>query len=288
MLEDIEIVGEAEAGRAIQVRRQINKLLAATNTSTYDLADLLWEAKSKNFFSGWGFESFAKYAKSLDIKYSRAFYLVRMVENMKAAGLERAQYEPVGLLKLRIISRLKPETEYNGTPVTLLIRELTLKAQQMTAEEVRHEVDTIQGLTEDESMVWINFQVKKLVRENVIKAAIALAKKHMPESQTQDNDGNYHPPSDGAALEVICANFLADPNFQEDVPQETVSDDTSELTEEEGTESMDTNNLPAASFPEGVTFPVDTNDIPVAPFPEGVTFQDILLPTDETIAKILK
>src|SRR5689334_4531025 len=95
------IVGEVEAGRAATVRRQINKLVALANTSTFDLAELLYESKSKNYFTGWGFESFAKYAKSLAIKYTKSFYLVRIVENMKAAGLERAQWEPVGMGKLR-------------------------------------------------------------------------------------------------------------------------------------------------------------------------------------------
>lgn len=231
MLEDTVIVGEAEAGRAIQVRRQINKLVAATNTNTFDLADLLWEAKTKNFFTGWGFESFSKFAKSLDIKYSKSYYLVRIVENMKAAGLTREQFEPVGLGKLRIIARLQPETEFNGTPVSLLIHDLTLKAHQMSLEEVQHEVDTIQGLTEDESMVWMNVHLKKLARENVVKPAFALAKKHMPEAQTKDSDGNYHPPSDGAALEMLCANFLADPNFAiaEPTPEPLVMEEAAAL-----------------------------------------------------------
>jgi hypothetical protein len=62
-------------------------------------------------------------------------------------------------------------------------------------------------------MVWLNIHLKKLARENCVKPALALAKKHMPESQTKDDDGNFIDPSDGAALEMICANFLADPNF---------------------------------------------------------------------------
>src|SRR5216684_8183937 len=110
---DTIIVGDIEAGRATTVRRAINKLVAVSNTSTFDLAELLFEAKSRNYFAGWGFESFSKYARSLALRYTKSYYLVKIVENMKAAGLERVQYEPVGLTKLRIISRLKPETEFN-------------------------------------------------------------------------------------------------------------------------------------------------------------------------------
>lgn len=213
---DTVIVGEAEAGRATQVRRTINKLISTANSSTFDLAELLFEAKSKNFYAGWGFESFSKYVKSLDFKVAKSYYLVRIVENMKAAALERAQYEPVGLAKLRIISRLKPDTEYNGTPVSMLIRELTLKATDMSLEEVQFEVDTILGLTEDESMVWLNIRCKKSAREDVIKPALALAKKHLgtkPADGVEGEEGQQKDESDGRALEMICANFLADPNY---------------------------------------------------------------------------
>lgn len=208
------IIGEQEAGRATTVRRAINKLVAASNTSTFDLSDLLHEAKSKLYFTGWGFPSFSQYAKSLALKVTKSYYLVRIKENMIAAGLTRPEYEPVGLGKLRIISRLKPETEYKGTPVSLLIRELILKAGQMTPEEVQHEVDTIMGLTEDESMVWINIKVKNLARETVIKPAFEKMKKHLGTLPSDEEQGENVEATDGRALEMICANFLADANYE--------------------------------------------------------------------------
>ena len=166
--------------------------------------------------------SFSKYAKSLDIKYSKAYYLVNIREKMLAAGLERVQYEPVGLGKLRVIARLKPDTEYQGTPVSLLIRELTLKAGTMSQEEIQFEVDTIMGLTADESMVWINIKVKKLARENVIKVAFEKMKKHLGTVPDEtEAEGQHKDASDGRALEMICANFLADPNY--DTPEAAVS-----------------------------------------------------------------
>jgi hypothetical protein len=133
---------------------------------------------------------------------------------MNAAGLTREQYEPVGLTKLRTLSVLNKELEkeFNGVPMPLVVNQLTLKAPQMTAEEVQYEVDTILGLTEDESMVWVNIHVKKLARENVIKPALALLKKHIG-SVGPDEEGNYKDPSDGQALEFMAANTLADPNW---------------------------------------------------------------------------
>lgn len=212
------IVGEIEAGRGAKVRRDINKLIKGVNTNTFDLMDLLHEMKSKQYYSP-DFESFSKYAKSLEIKYTKAYYLVKIRELMLGVGLGRIVYEPVGLGKLRVISKLNLEGEYKGVPMPLIIKELAEKAGAMSLEDVTFEVDTILGLTEDESMVWLNIHLKKLARENCIKPALALAKKHMPESQTKDADGNFIDPSDGAALEMICANFLADPNFNPPEPQ---------------------------------------------------------------------
>lgn len=232
MPENIAIVGEVEAGRAATVRRQINKIVAQTNTNTFDLAELLFESKTKIYYTGWGFESFSKYAKSLAIKYTKSYYLVRIVENMAAAGLTRVQYEPVGMTKLRMISRLKPEDEFKGTPVSLLIHELTLKAVDMTPDEVQLEVDTIMGLTEDESMVWMNLKVKKLAKDNVIQPALSRMKKFIGTQPSEVDEGQQADASDGRALELICANFLADPNYAvEDTPP-TTEEVTAALAEE--------------------------------------------------------
>lgn len=227
------IVGEVEAGRAAKVRREVNKLIKGTNTSTFDLMDLLHEVKAHQYYSP-EFESFSKYAKSLDLRYTKAYYLVKIRELMLGIGLDRAVYEPVGMGKLRVISKLNLEGEYKGIPMPLIIKELTEKAGEMSLEEVTFEVDTILGLTEDESMVWVNIHVKKLARENCIKPALAKAKMFM--GQTKDDEGEYHDASDGSALEMVCANFLADPNFEN--PNETV-------------ESEKPDNLSSADAAEG-------------------------------------
>src|ERR1017187_2187069 len=209
---NVAIVGEIEAGRAAKVRREITKLIKATNSSEFDIAELLHEVKSNHYYSP-DFESYSKFAKSLNIKYSRAYYYVKVIELMLGVGLLREVYEPIGMGKLRVISRLDLKGEYKGVAMATIVKELTEKAGDMSLEDVTFEVETILGLTEDESMVWLNIHLKKLARENCVKPALALAKKHMPESQTKDADGNFVDPSDGAALEMICANFLSDPNW---------------------------------------------------------------------------
>jgi hypothetical protein len=214
MSDEQVVVGDAEAGRAASVKRAINKLIHGVNQSTFDLAENLYEVKTNQYFTAYGYESFSKFVKDLKgLKYSKGFYLTKIVSLMKGAALEREQYEPAGLTKLRAISKLSLEGEFNGVPMPLVVRELTLKAAAMDYEQVVEEVNKILGLTEDESMVWLNFSVKKSVRDLVILPAIELAIKHMPESQKVDDEGNHSDPSKGAAMECICANFLADENF---------------------------------------------------------------------------
>ena len=210
--EPAAVVDEAEAGRAAKVRKEINKLISETNEATFTLMDLLHESKSKGYFRKWGFSTFSEYAKSLKLKYSKSYYLVAIKNAMNAAGIARSDYEPVGMTKLRIIAQLKPEDTYKEIPGNLAIYELTMKAGQLSAEDIQLEVDTLMGRVADDSMVWLNLRLKKAARDNVIRPALELAKKHIG-SVAVDEDGQHKDASDGAALEVICGNFLADPNF---------------------------------------------------------------------------
>jgi hypothetical protein len=216
MADNQVIIGDADVSRATFVRRKITNLVKAANAQTFDLAELFFESKKQQYFAQWGFESFSSYgkqiAKDYNFKWTKIYYLTRIMENMDAAKLERSQYEQVGMLKLRAISRLKPDARFNGVPVSILIRELTLKAGQMSVEGVQFEVDKIMGLTEDESMSWLNIKVKKMAKDNTIMPALALAKKHVG-SVGQDEEGHAIDASGGRCLELICSDFLADPNW---------------------------------------------------------------------------
>src|SRR5271166_3940622 len=136
------IVGEAVAGQAAKVKKQINEIIKGVNTSTFTLAELLHEAKSKQYFLAWGHDSFIQYAKSLDLKVSKSYYLVRIVENMTAAGVTREEYEPLGIAKLRAIIELKmfdkegKVIEFEGLPMSDYVKELTSKAKEMPLEDI--------------------------------------------------------------------------------------------------------------------------------------------------------
>ena len=91
------VVGDVEAGRSAKIKREVNRLIKGVSEVTFDLADLLYEIKSKNFFAEWGFTSFSQYLKSLieqGMKYSKSYYLYRIKENCVSAGLKPKSTSP--------------------------------------------------------------------------------------------------------------------------------------------------------------------------------------------------
>jgi hypothetical protein len=81
----------------------------------------------------------------------------------------------------------------------------------MSLEDVQQAVDKLQGKTGDDAMVWLNISMKKAARDNVVLPAIEVAKLHLGTSGV-DDDGKAKDASDGRAVEVICADFMSDPN----------------------------------------------------------------------------
>lgn len=200
------IVGEAVAGQAKKVRKEIDALIKGVNTSTFDLAERLQSVKKNAWYSP-DYDSFGEYAKSLDLKVSKSYYLVKIVEAMNAAGIPRAEYEQIGIGKLRFISRInlaEPDAVEK-------IKALVASAGTMDLEQVTQSVATAQGLVGDDAMVWLNITLKKAARDEVVKPALELAKKNIG-TVGKDEEGNGKDASDGAALEAVCADFLSDPN----------------------------------------------------------------------------
>lgn len=202
------IVGQVEAGRAAEVRQQINKLIYSITANTFDLAELLYEAKTKEFYKGWGFDTFAEYAESLSIKPAKSHYLVRIVDVMNKVGIPREQYEPVGVTKLRMITRLNPEEVHDGVLNKTIIEKLVHGAKDTTSELINDAVNKITGNVGGEAFVWMNFSLKADARDYVVKPALEAAKQQIG-SVGKTDEGISKDVSDGAALEMICADFLS-------------------------------------------------------------------------------
>ena len=216
------VIGEAVAGRAASVRRDLLRLSGDVAVHTLDLAELLHEVQANRYAQVWGFASLADYAqRELGLKPRKSQYLSKIISVMQAVGLKRVQFEKAGTSKLREISTLDPEGSYfnlethsNETLDSHIVR-LVLDADELTVEQVKEEVLKLKGMTGPNRMVIRSCSVTQSAWENVIQPAYELARRILG-SQGRDDSGNAVEYKDGACLEVICAAFNADVNNQPD------------------------------------------------------------------------
>jgi hypothetical protein len=212
----VGIIGEAIAGEAAAALKQVKALVKNITSNTFDLAEALHKVRSNKYYAP-KHNTFKEYANSIDIKIAKAYYLSRLVDVLEQAGVPREQYEPVGIAKLRLITRLDVKDKegkpamHEGKPISLLIKDLIETADKFTPEDLELKVKTIQGLVgENASGGWVNFPVTFAQRAEWEKA-VALAQNNIG-SVAQDEEGNYKDASIGACAQVIAQSFILDPN----------------------------------------------------------------------------
>lgn len=212
------IVGEAVAGEAAKVRNQLEEIVRNLNTQTFDLAELLQKVRRHSWYTGWGYNTFQEYVETLDLKLRKAQYLSRIVDVMEQVDIPRETYEEVGIGKLREITSLEPGTTYTSpagvnTPMDDIIKDLVVKADDMSIDEIKQAVKSYKGLVGEDALVWINYSVKSIVKEEILNPALELARKQMG-TLKKDEDGVAVDVSDGACWEVIAVEFMNDPANQ--------------------------------------------------------------------------
>lgn len=212
------VYGEAVAGRSAMVRKHLMSLSVNMQHSTFDLADLFYEAQTSAYFLEWGFSSLGEYAtRELGIKERKAQYLARIVKVCRDVGVARKDYEPAGISKLREISTLDPDGFFfdkeksTNLPLDEIIVDLILDAQELTMQQVKDKVDLLKGQVGENKQVIRNFGCTQSCWDNVIHPALELAARNLG-SASRDDSGNAVEYSEGAKWEVICASYLQDPN----------------------------------------------------------------------------
>lgn len=210
------IVGEAVAGQAGKALKAVKSLISHLTVSTFDLMDALYDIKTNKWYSP-KHVTFAAYIQSLDIKPAKAYYLVRIKHNMIAADIPREKYEPVGVSKLRVIASIDPYDHDNKLKdgAVKMLKDFVDTGVTATLEELKTGVDVYNGNVGDEAFDFLNIKLKKSAKA-VIKNALELAKMQIGSVST-DADGMSHDASDGAAMEMICMDYLADVNNAPDI-----------------------------------------------------------------------
>jgi hypothetical protein len=228
-MEQINNVGEAVAGRAASVRKQIKGLAQDVQRNTFDIAELAAEVQEKTYWRQWGFESLGAYGEQeLNLKARKLQYLARIVRVCKECGVKRSDYEPVGVTKLRTITTLNPGDTYfdKGTnanvPMAELIVDLIAEAPELTVAEVEAKVQAPMGNVGDNARITRSYNTSVSAYEHTFKVALEAKRKQLG-SKGRDEGGKAVDYSDGICLEYILRDWLNDPtNFMEDTNESQV------------------------------------------------------------------
>jgi hypothetical protein len=211
----VVLVGEAIAGESVKARKELETLIRTLNASTFDVADLLHKVRKNGWYRP-DFDTFGEYVKSLDIKQRKAEYLEKIVDVMEEVGYERNTYEPLGVAKLREITSLDPNVDWTNpstgevTPMRDFITEFVDKGLGMSLADIKQHVRTLKGLVGVNDIINRTFGWTRQAVDETIDPAIRLAKNAIG-STGRDAEGNAIEPSDSKAIELILADFLANP-----------------------------------------------------------------------------
>jgi len=228
------IYGEVVAGRAAHVRKQLMIMSEDIKERTFDMAELLYEAKHEGYLRQWGYASVGDYGEvELGIKYRKAQYLTRIVEVMKAVNFERKDYEPVGVTKLREITRLEPSgTWFNGEtlePLSDHIKRLVKESPALTTSKIAEEVNKLLGMTGKDSTVIRSYATTQDAWDKVIKPGMEIIRRKYGDAG-RDDEGRAKDIPDGKCIEMAFAEVIADPN--NDMPADLVVEaDTEAITQ---------------------------------------------------------
>jgi hypothetical protein len=221
-MHEVVMVGEQVAGRAAMVREKLKDLTSDIKASTFDVAELLFEAQENNYPAAWGYASAVEYGREeLGLKKRKIEYLTRITKVCRAVGLKRERYEPAGITKLREITTLNPaETYWNAAahvsePMDEHIVRLILDSDKLNVEQVTLEVARLKGQVGKDRRVNRSYSTDITTWTNTISVAIERARKFLG-SKGRDAEGNAKEYSEGACYECICATFNADPNYDDD------------------------------------------------------------------------
>ena len=222
-MENIAIVGEVVAGQAATLRKRMRILAADLTKHTFDLAEAFLQAQETHCFTEWGFESLPEYAElELGIKPRKAQYLARIARVCRDCGVKRADYEPVGVTKLREVTTLDPGVSYYNAdekkhePMVEHIVRLISEAPELGLVEIELEVARLKGMTGENRMVHRGYMVTESCWANVIALCLESIRKRLG-SAGRDGMGAAKEYTDGNCYEALCAEYNADPrNFMEE------------------------------------------------------------------------
>jgi hypothetical protein len=194
------------SSRAHEVREQINQLKSNMLENMLDLGELLAESRDNDYPAHWGFSTFEDWLLNSDLEMGKrtAYYLMKIVDTSRALGIPREELKKSKISKLKEIFVLDAKTH------AAEIKQLVADSSTQSLDEVRERVGTIREKHGHEPLTWRNFRVTASQAE-IIDQAVERARNEY--GHTIDGDtGELLDISDSKALEIICADFIANPD----------------------------------------------------------------------------
>jgi ribosomal protein S21 len=225
-MQDTVIVGAVESGERAEVQKALKRLIRQVNENTFDIAELLYKAKEKHLYTE---PTFIEFAVKMGIKKRKAEYLERLARVMALSNVPREEYEPLGIAKLRIITRLNPLNKEGAVnmytnpstqesfPMADYVVGLVEQAKEgATTDTLEKGVRVLLGEVGENDMVWRNFRLPRLVDENTIAPALEKAAINIGTVRT-DDEGMAVEVQDWRKLEVVCVEYVNDKNSDPEV-----------------------------------------------------------------------
>ncbi len=192
--------------RAHQVKAELEALVSTTEDATFNLADLLLEAKENSYHQTFGFARFNDWIEltpSFDISARQAAYLVNMADKALRLEVSRETMKLVKIGKLKEIFSLDPNVHKDEMLALLEI------APALSMKELQYKVAALKTEEGQEVMLHMTLKYPESARETI---DLALEKARRMIGTSKDSNGDQVEPSNGKCVTSICADFIAGPD----------------------------------------------------------------------------
>lgn len=226
ILENPPAIVEQDTRRADEVRKRVQQIDSSVTLSFFELGDLFAEVKTNSYWRDWKYESFSEYVKDskVDMSPRQVEYSITISNISKKLEISKVSLARAKNSKLKEIFSLNHEVSVvdeatgNEEPMADIMCQLVEDAPNKSLKEIKEIVKRLKGQTEEADvageLTWLNMPVRRDAKQIVVEA-IDLAMK-LSGCTVDAMTKEVKDLSMAAALERICADFMADPNNQLD------------------------------------------------------------------------
>lgn len=219
------VVPATDDVRANEVREKITSIKDNLQGDFLDLCDLLSEAHEGAYHLTWGYGNFAVWVEEnsgLDISARQAFYYIAVSRVSKKLGIDKKTLKSAGMAKLKEIFSL------DAAVFEKEILQLTQSAAEGTQlEDIKAQVKALKAPAGSPSeKPCFTIKLASTMRDT-FDQAVELARQNYGDT-VDPVTGDPKDISVSTALELICVNYLQDPNNQPEAAEDNSEDSSSE------------------------------------------------------------